>query len=352
MPKEMETGTRTSEPIEILPESIGKIPALEAAPLLARASSRIHTLGWKGEFWNGVRENLEGASAWIKAEKVNLVKKTLSAVTGASLLASMVSCTNGQGPVIIPSETSPRTKEVSPTAPEVTPTATVAATPTETPTPTEVPMAPRPDFESLSDREMAKEIYDYAVLLEEQLHFSQEELETLPFASATHELIKNYGISRNIGAIEWSAELVWVREMSVVDEAGLPIGNVFVGLFGGTGDAPGNRKIFSALLGSSLWGTESELQGGIVVGSRYDLRISYSESWKISSDEKSLNAIIEGIHARIGPDAINPGTVEDLIFGVFSSINLSKISGMTQFYQGLPTDANNMQWPEYISPSR
>lgn len=124
MTKEMETA-QGSEPTEILPESISKMPAAEAAPLLARASSRIHTLGWKGEFWDGVRENFDGASAWIKAGKANLVKKTLSAVTGVSLLTSMVSaCTNGPGPVIIPSETSPRIREVSPTTAEVTPTST------------------------------------------------------------------------------------------------------------------------------------------------------------------------------------------------------------------------------------
>lgn len=141
MAKEMETRKEISEPVEILPEGIGTMPAMEAAPLLARASSRIQTLQWNDEFWDGVRQNLEGSAAWIKAEKANIVKKTLSAITGVSLLTSMVSaCTNGSGPVIIPSETSPRTREVSPTATEVTPTSTETPTPTETAT-----VTPEPD---------------------------------------------------------------------------------------------------------------------------------------------------------------------------------------------------------------
>jgi len=49
MPKEMETRREISERIEILPEDIANMPALEAAPLLARASSRTRRPGDCGQ---------------------------------------------------------------------------------------------------------------------------------------------------------------------------------------------------------------------------------------------------------------------------------------------------------------
>lgn len=151
MAKEMETTRGSSEPIEILPEDIGTLPALETAPLLARASSRIHTLGLTGEFWNGVRQNLEGAATWIKAEKANLVKKTLSVVTGISFLTATVSACNINPDNYTPSAgpEGPRSSEVSPTetftsSPTDTPTSTDTTTPTPTETPT-ITASPTPE---------------------------------------------------------------------------------------------------------------------------------------------------------------------------------------------------------------
>jgi len=137
MTKEMET-RRDSEPIEILPEDIGKMPALEAAPLLERAASRTETLGWGGEFGNGLRQNLRGAKAWVEAHGAEATKKALSVITTVSFVtASLSACAKGSDTPYIPSETSSRVTEVSPTATEVTPTST--STPTETPTSEWVP---------------------------------------------------------------------------------------------------------------------------------------------------------------------------------------------------------------------
>jgi hypothetical protein len=114
--KEMEMRSEISKDIEILTGGIGEIPATETVPFLERAAIRTKVLGWKGEFWDGLRQNLEGASVWIKTEKAGLVKKTLSAVVGISFLTTVTSaCAKGPGTPYIPSETAPRVMEVSPT---------------------------------------------------------------------------------------------------------------------------------------------------------------------------------------------------------------------------------------------
>jgi hypothetical protein len=116
MTKEMETRDGISEPVEILPEGIGEMPATEAAPLLERAASRTETLGWGGEFGKGLRENLRGASAWIKSSGADASKKILSLVTTATFLTSCISASaKGLNVPDVPSETSPRVMEVSPT---------------------------------------------------------------------------------------------------------------------------------------------------------------------------------------------------------------------------------------------
>jgi hypothetical protein len=79
------------EAVEILPSNIGKLPAKEVGPLLERASSRIDIVKPKSEFWEGMRQNLEGAASYIKAEKSRIASKTFRAIAGASLVGSMVS---------------------------------------------------------------------------------------------------------------------------------------------------------------------------------------------------------------------------------------------------------------------
>ena len=135
MRKEMERG----EPVEIMPENIGEMPALEATPLLERAALRTEVLGWKGELWVGLRENLRGIKAWVDSQGAEATKKTLSVITTASFVAASVSaCVNGPSTPEIPSDTAPRVIEVSPT-----PTSTEMATPTATltPEPTSTPVA-------------------------------------------------------------------------------------------------------------------------------------------------------------------------------------------------------------------
>lgn len=214
-------------------------------------------------------------------------------------------------------------------------------------------MAPRPDFESLSDMEMAKLIWYYGKLLDSQLHFSPEELEALPFASAPPKLISKEIDGLGIGRLMYSAELVGLKEMPVVDEAGLPIGTIFVGLFGGTGDAPGDRKIFSALLGAELWGVVPRSSyGELDVGRRYNLRVFYGERIKYNSEAEALNRITKSISGEIRPGDINSMTVEDFIFIVICNLNITKINDMGQFFNGLPTDANIILYPEFIMPSQ
>lgn len=77
--------------VEILPRDIGDLAADQAAPLLKRAASRIEILKPKGnEFWQGVRENLQGASHYIEAKKSEVASKTFRLVAGGSLVTTMV----------------------------------------------------------------------------------------------------------------------------------------------------------------------------------------------------------------------------------------------------------------------
>lgn len=78
------------ERIEILPANIGELAASEAAPLLERAALRIGIIKPKDEFWEGMTENLRGAASYIKAEKAKLASKTFRAISGASLVGTMV----------------------------------------------------------------------------------------------------------------------------------------------------------------------------------------------------------------------------------------------------------------------
>jgi hypothetical protein len=97
MTKDMEMGREISESVEILPENIGELPVIEAAPLLERAASRTEVLGWKGEFWDGLRKNLRGAKAWVESQGAEATKKTLRAITTASFVAASLSaCAKGQ----------------------------------------------------------------------------------------------------------------------------------------------------------------------------------------------------------------------------------------------------------------
>jgi lysophospholipase L1-like esterase len=128
------------ESVEILPENIGDMQASEAAPLLERAASRTEDLGWVGEFADGLRENLRGAAAWVKAVGPEVSKKTLSAVaTAAFLAASFSACANGPSTQRIFTETDPRVTEVSPTQVPPTETANATQAPTSTETVTLIP---------------------------------------------------------------------------------------------------------------------------------------------------------------------------------------------------------------------
>lgn len=145
-----------TEAVEILPENIGDMPASDAAPLLERAASRTEVLGWVGEFASGLRENLRGAAAWVKAVGPEVSKKTLALVTSAAFVASSISaCQAGPVTPVIPSETSPRITEISPTQvpPADTATTTQVATSTETATliPTETEHLTTPKILLLGD---------------------------------------------------------------------------------------------------------------------------------------------------------------------------------------------------------
>jgi hypothetical protein len=123
-----------SESVEILPDNIGEIPAIEAVPLLERAALRTETLGWGREFGEGLRQNLRGAKAWVEAQRAEVTKKTLSVIVSASFIAASLSaCAKGPNTLYIPSETAPRVTEVSPTVTEVMPNIPTI-TPTETAT--------------------------------------------------------------------------------------------------------------------------------------------------------------------------------------------------------------------------
>lgn len=114
MTKERETKSYVSEQIEILPENIGEMPGAEAAPLLERAALRTEVLGWKGEFWDGLRENLRGAGVWVESQGADTTKKALRLITAASFVAASFSaCAKGPTPYV-PSETAPRATDVSP----------------------------------------------------------------------------------------------------------------------------------------------------------------------------------------------------------------------------------------------
>jgi len=134
-----------SEILEILPLDIGDLPAGEAAPLLERAVSRIEIVKPENEFWQGMRENLEGAASYIKAKKGELASKTFRAIAGASLVTSMVSaCAKSpENPAVLP-----------PTEPIAT---LVSEIPTETQKPTSTPEAPKAGAED----EMSIAIQDY-----------------------------------------------------------------------------------------------------------------------------------------------------------------------------------------------
>jgi lysophospholipase L1-like esterase len=128
------------ESVEILPENIGDMPAFDAAPLLERAASRTEVLGWVGEFADGLRKNLRGAAAWVKAVGPEVSKKTLSAVaTAAFVAASFSACANGPSTQRVFTETAPRVTEVSPTQAPPTETATATQIPISTETATIIP---------------------------------------------------------------------------------------------------------------------------------------------------------------------------------------------------------------------
>jgi len=84
-------GAERPEAVEILPLDIGDLPADEVVPLLERAASRIEIVKPENEFWQGMKENLEGAASYIKAKKGELASKTFRAIAGASLVTSMLS---------------------------------------------------------------------------------------------------------------------------------------------------------------------------------------------------------------------------------------------------------------------
>ena len=144
MTEDMRKETETREPVEILPENIGEMPGVEAAPLLERAALRTEVLGWGGEFGKGLRENLRGAKAWVESQSAEATKKALKVIISASFVAASLSaCAKGPSTPYIPSETAPRVTEVSPTQvpPTETSTATQTATATEQPTATEDELA-------------------------------------------------------------------------------------------------------------------------------------------------------------------------------------------------------------------
>jgi hypothetical protein len=200
MAKEMEPKSENSEPIEVIPEGIGSLTAAEAAPLLERASSRIQTLGWKGEFWDGVKENLKGAATWIKAEKAGIVKRSLSVVVGVSFLTTTISaCSNGPGIVATPSETGPVATEVVPTATDAAPT-DIPATPTEiVPTPTNTE-APKPAWQTTIETQDPEDQYFKTVDGTPEINlYNTSEAESIKLAPESIKSIEtNDGLNPNI----------------------------------------------------------------------------------------------------------------------------------------------------------
>ncbi|HJX59399.1 MAG TPA: hypothetical protein VJ481_02485 [Patescibacteria group bacterium] len=124
------------EPVEILPSNIGEMKPGEVVPILTRAASRIDIVRPKNDFWNGMKENLRGAAAYLEAQKSKIASKTFRVVAGASLVATMVSaCARSVETANIPPETLPIATEVFPTS-ELTPVPTEipSATPEIVPT--------------------------------------------------------------------------------------------------------------------------------------------------------------------------------------------------------------------------
>src|SRR4030042_4499382 len=102
------------EPVEILPSNIGEMKPGEVVPILTRAAFRIDIVRPKNDFWNGMRENLRGAAAYLETQKSKIASKTFRVVAGASLVATMVSaCARQVETSGIPLQTSPVATEVS-----------------------------------------------------------------------------------------------------------------------------------------------------------------------------------------------------------------------------------------------
>lgn len=190
------------ESVEILPESIGDMQAFDAVPLLKRAADRTEVLGWVGEFADGLRENLRGAAAWVKAVGPEVSKKTLAAVTTAAFVAASLSaCAKGPSTSTQPvyTETAPRVTEVSPTQvpPTETATATQVPTSTETATATENPAENANPFDrSTFPAEFQK---DPATMTE------QEQTDYQTFLNAAREnFFKNQGIQDKVDQMKAS----------------------------------------------------------------------------------------------------------------------------------------------------
>jgi hypothetical protein len=195
MTEDMRKETETREPVEILPENIGEMPGVEAAPLLERAALRTEVLGWGGEFGKGLRENLRGAKAWVESQSAEATKKALKVIISASFVAASLSaCAKGPSTPYIPSETAPRVTEVSPTQ---VPTSTETATATQVPTSTETATATENPAETANpfDRSTfpAEFQKDPATMNE------QEQTDYQTFLNAAREnFIKNQGLQDKV----------------------------------------------------------------------------------------------------------------------------------------------------------
>jgi len=101
-------------------------------------SPRIEIVKPENEFWQGMKENLEGAASFIKAKKGELASRTFGAIAGASLVTSMLSSCAEPG---LTSKATEMHRTTEPVATEVTPVPTPESTATKESPPTPVTIA-------------------------------------------------------------------------------------------------------------------------------------------------------------------------------------------------------------------
>lgn len=92
MEGEINAGVQSELGIEILPENFADLPGGEAVPILERGAGRLQIIyGKENEFWNGIKDTMMGMATWIGAGSEHFRNKTVRAISGVALAATLVS---------------------------------------------------------------------------------------------------------------------------------------------------------------------------------------------------------------------------------------------------------------------